>query len=192
MNLKSWLRRVPQPVKIRAGKAILVVGEGKNKWRDCIEQIEHMQPSRLEALDADGNIIRGVDLESEGEGEPGSRARGKDENTDSELVRLARIISEAHDQGAQRMATAFGNAFQEYGALIGTLSQRLTAVEGSWQALLAQRAQDVENGASGTDPLQGMMAQMIAGKMMSVGTEAPKPNGKGKNGKKRVVDTEGE
>lgn len=190
MNLKSWLRRQPQPVKVRAGKAVLVIGEGKNKWRDVIEQIEHMQPPRLEALDGEGNIIRGVDLESDGDGEPGSKTRGKDDNSDSELVRLARIISEAHDQGAQRMATAFGNAFQEYGQLINVLSQRLTSVEGSWQALLAQRAQDVENGASGTDPVQAMMANMIAGKMMSVGTA---PDGKAKpNGKKKSRDTEGE
>jgi len=179
MNLKSWLRRQPQPVKIRAGKAVLVIGEGKNKWRDVIEQIEHMQPPRLEALDADGNIIRGVDLESESD-EPGSRARAKDENGDSELVRLARVISDAHDQGAQRMASAFGDAFKEYGQLIGVLSQRLTSVEGSWQALLAQRAQDFETGAG--DPVQSAVAQMLAGKMMSIGTgpEKPTPNGKSK------------
>ena len=44
MNLRSWLRRVPQPVKVRLdGKKVVRVGEGKNKWRDVLDVIEGCQ-----------------------------------------------------------------------------------------------------------------------------------------------------
>lgn len=179
MNLKSWLRRVPQPQKLRCdGKKTVLVGQGKNKWRDALITIEGLQPSLLEALDGDDAVIRATQLQGDDDDEGG--AKPVDAKDDDQLSRIARIVLEATDAGAKRHAEAYQLAFQENTKLVALLADRMSKLEGAWQTTLENRAAELAAGAGGDEalgPLLTMLAPLMA-KMEQPKKLPAKPNGK--------------
>ncbi len=187
MNIHSWLRRVPHPSTIRCdGKKSLLVGQGKNRWRDCINSIEALQPGMIEALDAEGNVIRVCHLNDDGpadatglqDGAPVVPATEKE----AELATIARIILEATDRGAERHAEAYRLAFEKHTELVSLLAHRLTAVESAWQKTLEDRARDMANAGGSDDQLAELMTHLPMLlphlKKMLGGSAPAKPNGK--------------
>lgn len=188
MNLKSWLRRVPQPHSLRLDdKKTLRIGEnGKNKWRDVLDAVALEQPSKVEALDADGNVIRVTQLaDPEDKGEEESDAK----RPKSELAELGALIGKAYADGAAAHAKAYELAFGENTKLVGLLAERLGGLEKAWQSTLEQRAAEL-GAAAGGDGIDGLMngpmgplLQALAMKTLGAGGDAPKPPVK-TNGKK--------
>lgn len=57
-NLRSWLKRRPVPVKVRVDDRVLAVPDSTHKWSDLEGTIGAFQWTKLEALDAEGNVLR--------------------------------------------------------------------------------------------------------------------------------------
>jgi len=160
MNLRSWLRRSPQPVALRTddGKTIRI-GEGRKKWSDAETVVAEMQPAALSALDRDGNVTRVTRFDREDEDEledveekkAESKAQQASREREHRDVQIARLLIEAADKAAARHETAYAVGFRHYGELVEVLSKRLTGLELAWQKTLDQRAEEsaVPAGSSG-------------------------------------------
>ncbi len=191
INLKSWLRRHPQPYKLRTdlGK-VLMVGDGRSKWADLEATLATLAPQSLEALDANDQVLRATRLEMEDEIEQSTKSsedrKGQREAT---YVQIARLLNEAHDAGAKRVGEGYLNCFEKLYALVDILSQRLVGIERAYQAQIDQRASDalamVEAAKSGgSGPLDGLIGQMVADAMTkqpaAAAAKTPPANGKAK------------
>ena len=185
MNLKSWLRRVPQPHSLRLDdKKVLRISEGKNKWRDILDAVALEQPGKVEALDTDGNVIRVTQL-ADPDDKPGEEPGGP--KPKSELAELGALIAGAYRAGAEQHAAAFQMAFTENTKLVQVLAERLGGLEKAWQSTLEQRAAELgaNAGEGGIDGLMsgplGPLLQAFMMKQMTNGEAKPtvaKTNGK--------------
>lgn len=190
MNLKSWLRRVPQPHTLRLDdKKVLRISEGKNKWRDILDAVALEQPAKVEALDEAGNVIRVTQL-ADPEDKASEEAGGA--RPKSELAELGALIAGAYRAGAEQHAAAFQLAFAENTKLVQVLAERLGGLEKAWQTTLEQRAAEyMQQGGGGGEGIDGLMngpmgplLQALAMKTLGGGDAAAKPTVAKTNGKK--------
>jgi|SRR5215471_8922854 len=189
MNVRSWLRRVPNPTKIRLDrKKEIRIGEGKNKWRDALDVIALEQPSVLEALDNDGTVIRMTELaEGKADGEEPAEKGPKLPPEFQVLQAFGALLLDAYVKGAEQHARAYELAFGENTKLVTALSQQSRHYQRELDSMLEQRLQQAAEGAGGegfADFLNGPLAPLVstlATKML----QEPKPASNGKaNGKK--------
>lgn len=142
MNLHSWLRRIPIPSKVVLDqKRTVQVGQGKTKWRDVLEVIENVQPTLIEALDAEGHVLRVTNLNPTGEAETEKQSEARKDET--QLVQIARLLNEAHEAGAKRHEAAYRIGYDKMSELVTAFSERATNLEAAWVAMLNQHAQTV-------------------------------------------------
>lgn len=185
MNVRSWLRRIPQPVRVRLDrKKLLNVGEGKNKWRDVVQVIELEQPSTLEALDADGSVIRMTELQDPAEPattEVGAGPVGKLPPEFAVLQAFGALLLDAYVKGAEQHAKAYELAFAENTKLVTALSQQSRNLQHSLEDQLAQRLANAEGGDDGAlsslGPLMPMLEALMARQLSA-------PSKTSSNGKK--------
>lgn len=169
INLVTWLRRRPQPAKLRLdGKKIIAMGTGARKWSEARETLEALSWEQIEALNEDGDVIR----VSGGDDEPAKPLPSEGKSREAEL---AALILEATDRGAQRHAEAMTLAFEKVCALAQTLSDRGTQLEQAWQALLVQRANELQ----AASPEGGDDAGRMVGSLLTLAAA----QGKAKAGK---------
>lgn len=173
MNLRRWLRRDPRPHAIRCdGAQVVPVPTVGQVWAQLEETLTALAPSKLEALDSAGAVLRAVVLETDDA--PSSATSSSPSSSGTELATIARIIADAHDAGARRHAEAYGLAFSENTKLVGLLAQRLAGLETAWQKAMAQVAQaqaDAAAAASSGDDATSAITAMLGGMM-----QAPPPN----------------
>lgn len=100
MNLNYWLRKTPQPVAILADDKRIDVPKNGRAWRDLTATIEALEPSKLTALDGQGNVIRSINLTSETD-EDDKPARPSPEMSDLQL--FATLLAEAYDKASSKM-----------------------------------------------------------------------------------------
>jgi len=170
------------PVKLRVDGQDVAIATGARMWVVTEETVLALNPSKIEALDAKGVVLRAHTFERDDDDDHDERAAAAEKR--SELVLLARLIAEAHDAGARRHAEAYALAFTENTRLVQVLSARLGGLESAWQKAMQQTAQAnadaiLANAQQSDDPagnaIAGMMAQMA---LASAAQAKPKPNGK--------------
>ena len=174
MNLRRWLRREPRPHHFRAdGRDVALPATG-NVWAQLEETIVSLSPSKLEAVAADGSLLRAVDLAGDDD-QAAQLVPAPTTERAGELASIARMISEAHDAGARRHAQAYELAFARHTELVAILAQRLSGLESAWQRAMQQMAQLQADAALAqvqaseqSDPAAGAIAAMI-----SAGLSAP-------------------
>lgn len=184
VNIKSWLRRLPQPAKLRLDKKTVVrVGEGKNKWRDCIDTILAQQPHILEALDGDGEVIRTTELTAEGDQDDSPPAPKDGPNT--ELAQLGALLKEAYVDGAKAHADAYQKLLAEHVKLMQLVVDRNLRLEEraeeSWEEKAAQIAAGNGDLAEIMNGPLGVLINAVMGRMLE--TKKPEPAAD-KNGKR--------
>lgn len=193
-RLHSWLRRSPMPAAVRcdAKKTIAVGTNSKTRWRDVMISIDAVGANLLEALDAEGNVLRAMVLEDEDEDEHAKPTEEpKAVNGEHRDVAIARLVLEATDRGALRNADAYKAGFDKLSHLVEMLLQRTTALEGIWQRTLENRAAELETQPEAEGGgLEAMLASVLPGlvarntkpAVADAKTEPPKPtNGKAKS-----------
>ena len=168
MNLRRWLRRDPKPASLRADGRVITVPTSGNVWADLEATIESIGPAKLEAIGADGSLLRAIDLEVADDGLGASDGAQQRAQAHSELAAIARMISDAHDAGAKRHAQAYEVAFARHTELVAILAQRLSGLETAWQRAMQQLAQaqaDVAmaqaSGQESGDPAGAAIAAML-------------------------------
>ena len=139
MSLRAWIRRAPKPTTVRVDGSQLVPVPTSGQWASQLEEtLTALAPSKLEALDDSGRVVRAVVLEEDTDAAPG---RAPAPASGSELAVVARLLAEAHDAGARRHADAYSLAFSENTKLVQLLATRLSGLESAWQKAMAQLAQ---------------------------------------------------
>lgn len=112
MNLRSWIKKPPQPVSLRVhlvdgSKDELVIDQKDNRrWARAAESLEAMSILKVDALDPKGKILRTTLVDNEDAPEvdaPAGESTGKPEG-ESPLGELARHLNVAADQAAKRVA----------------------------------------------------------------------------------------
>jgi hypothetical protein len=195
-SLRRWLRRQPQPTRLRVDGRDVAIATGANHWAVTEETLRSLNPSRIEAIGEAGVMLRAMSLDrADADDETATPAR-----SETELTTLARIIADAHDAGARRHAEAYQMAFSENTQLVTILATRLGHLESAWQEAMQAAAQaqadamaaDAEAAAAASgDPAGGAVAAMLAGAMgggpaaaMMAAAKQQKPNGAKKTAEK--------
>jgi hypothetical protein len=182
-SLRRWLRRTPQPRKLKVDGRKVDVPSGVNCWAVLEETVLSMDPRRIEALDSGGVVLRATTLGADDAESASTDVDAKKSDADTELTVLARIISDAHDAGAARHADAYTLAFNKFAELVNILSVRLGGLENAWQKAMAQTAQaeaekivaqQLANAGEGADPVAPALLAMLA---QAQAVNAAKANG---------------
>jgi hypothetical protein len=118
MNLQYWLRKTPQPSAVLADEKRIEVPKNARAWRDLTATIKSLEPSKLTALDGQGNVIRSVVLESDDDKAPVSPEM-------SDLQLFAKLLAEAYEKGSKSNQPVIDSAMQ----FVERQSERLTAAE---------------------------------------------------------------
>lgn len=170
MNLRDWIRKRPQPTKLRVdGKDVALV-QGKNIWADALRTIEALKGTNLEAIAADGTVLRactldGTEDDDDDKGKPGAS------KVVSELAALAGIVATAYKDAFALAQTSMDNANAKLVEVAASATNRATALEAVWQQTLADRAKEVEeriaSQKTGDDDeeIEGLVKAMVAGKL---------------------------
>ena len=160
MNLRPWLRKRPLAASFVLttddGTKTVELGEGSRCFSDAESAIVGCEPTRIEARDKKGNVLRAIPW---GDGEK----RSGDDSDDAvalaaaaggeltNVVALAKLLNAAHDAGAARHADAYRLAFEKLVGIVELLSVRLSGMESAWMKTLAKLAQSYENAGEQDD-----------------------------------------
>jgi hypothetical protein len=140
------------------------IGVSRSKWRDAEEALAGAV--HLEALDNDDNVLRACDLEG---GETSEAKAAKKDSKAAELAELARIITASNDAAVARYEGIVKLAFEQHGALISVMSDRLQGLEKSWGKLVQSMPE------ADQDEMSDMLAKVVMEKMMAGGLRKAKP-----------------
>ena len=149
-SLRHWLRRSPQPARLRADGRDLAIPATPYKWAELAETIEGLGATRIEALGPEGQVLRALSLEAATpEVDPaaaeraeqlaaGERADRAERDRVRDAAEIARVISDASDRAVLRHTETFGRVLERYEALVSLTVQRLAIMErGYHQAMIA-------------------------------------------------------
>lgn len=155
MNLANWLRKSPQPVAVMADDKRIEVPKNARAIRDLTQTIKAMEPAKLTCLDAAGNVLRSVVLESDDD----KPAATTGEMSDLQL--FAKLLAEGYEHGRKANQPIIDSAMQ----FVERQSVRLAKAEAEIERLRAhihkQNLQIVELSATpepaGDDSIMGAM-----------------------------------
>ena len=171
MNITYWLRKSPQPTAILADDKRIEIPRNGRSWRDLTATIASLEPSKLTALDGQGNVIRSIVLEHDDDEKPAPSP----EMTDLQL--FARLLAEGYEKGMKANQPVIDSAM----AFVERQSQRLAKAESEIDRLrgiihkLNLQVAELNGTAapSGDDSLLGtLLAGMQAGSVAG-GTNLP-------------------
>jgi hypothetical protein len=173
--LRTWLQKHPMPDVVRGSDSNDVdrevkLGVGRTRWRDAEKALDGCW--RLEALDAQGRILRTFDAAEA----PNGRPSGGNSERMSELAELADIMVAAADKAAARHEAAYHLAFTEMVGLVRILADRLGGLEKAWHKSLMTGAPAPDEGLTADSMVKDLIMNQVASKMF-----AP-PNGKEPDG----------
>lgn len=129
MNLTNWLRKTPQPVAVMADDKRIEVPKNVRAYRDLTQTIKAMEPSKLTCLDANGNVIRSIVLDSDDE--KADTTPSTPEQSDLQL--FARLLAEGYEHGRKANQPIIDSAMQ----FVERQSQRLAKAESEIERLRA-------------------------------------------------------
>ncbi len=162
MALKDILRLTENCAAIRCGDDVVRIGSARGRYAIAARAVEALEPATAELLDAEGNVLRVVQLAEEAE-EDEQEAAGR---SVSDLSTLAKVIGDVSDRAAQRHAQAYEQAFQAQTELVRLIADRLNSLEKAWHKTILmeyQRAADeaAQNDAQESSVLDGAFGEVI-------------------------------
>ena len=175
-NLKSWLRRNPQPHAIRfttpdeEERELQLSASVKNRWRDAADALEEMNAVRVEALDKDGKVLRVATLrEDDGPSTAESRAGSVELARSKETAALALVAREVrlaavegYQAGADGASRGQDNLVQVVNILTAQWSGTMNALQSlSMQLGKALLAAGGGDGGEEDDGLGGQIQQLL-------------------------------
>lgn len=191
-NLKSWLRRMPQPHGIRyttpddEERELQLSSNARNRWKDAADALEEMGATRVEALDKDGKVLRVATLRDEEGGELHDPTERQDKAKAKEMTALASVldaqgrrISEAYREGAEAASRGQDNLVQVVNILTAQWTATMQSVHNLSQSLArairgGEGADEHDDVGAGLQQLLGMAAMRMMGMGMP-GTDGTQP-----------------
>lgn len=172
MNLTYWLRKTPQPVSILADDKRIEVPRNARAWRDLTATINSLEPSKITALDGQGNVIRSVTLSDDDDKAPTSPEM-------SDLQLFARLLSEAYDKASSKMQPIVDSAmaFVERG---GTRLAKVESENDRLRAHIARLQLQIGELTSAPEPAgdESLLGSLMAGALQAASPLAAVPTNK--------------
>lgn len=164
MNLVHWLRKLPRPVALMADDKRVEVPKSARAWRDLVATVESLDPSKLTALDGDGNVIRSIVLEDE------SKPAGTSPEM-PDLQLFARLLAEGYEHGRKANQPIIDSAM----SFVERQSTRLSRAETENDRLRAEnhrlRMQLAElSGAPASSGDDSLLSTIMAGALQAAGS----------------------
>ena len=160
--VSHFLRKKPKPATIVIDGADRVACASGGRWIAAVRDVlDSRDWTRIEALDADGAVLRGIDAVVDTDTpdvEPATVALDS-----SQIVQIATLLERAADRGAARHAEAYAVAFDRYGDLVQMLAERLTGVENAWNRAMSERANLLADAPAKTPNEDNTLGSMVAG-----------------------------
>jgi hypothetical protein len=107
MNLTYWLRKSPQPTTVLADEKRIEVPRNRRAYLDLTTTIKAMEPAKVTCLDAQGNVIRSIVLETEEDDKP---TPASPEMSDLQL--FAKLLAEGYEKGMTANQPIIDSAMQ--------------------------------------------------------------------------------
>lgn len=169
-KVAQFLRKSPRPVKIMADDKAIPVPTGGRVWPAIYQTITVVKPAKLQALDADGQIIRALDLEME---------RDEDESDDkspemNDLQFFGKLLDGAYDKAGKNYASIIAEAMK----FIEQQSARLIAADKELDRLRQENAKlrremaEIVAGPSEGDAPGGLIGAIVSGALSSPAGQA--------------------
>src|SRR5580704_15664021 len=112
MRLRTLLRKFsPTSIKVDGAKVLKIEGDNPRRWARAEENVSALRAKRIELLDDEGGILHAMDLELEAERNLAATDDDEDQPLGVAIAQIARIINQAHDNGALRHEKAYALAF---------------------------------------------------------------------------------
>lgn len=169
-KIAQFLRKSPRPVKIMADDRTIPVPTGGRVWPSIYNTIVVVKPSKLQAIDAEGNIIRALDLEMEQDDESGD-----DKSPEmSDLQFFGKLLDGAYDKAGTHHAKIIAEAMK----FIEQQSGRLIAADKEIDRLRVENAKlrrelaEIVAGPQEGEAPGGFMGAIISGALASPAGQA--------------------
>lgn len=104
-RLKAWLRKPPQPVAVLCDDKRVEVPKTGRPWIELSNTIESLNPTKLVALGANGEVLRAKEMEGESVEESPSLSPEA-----SDLQHFAKLLADAYDKSGKNFAPLLDSA----------------------------------------------------------------------------------
>lgn len=179
-GLRRWLKQTPHPHSVRLdGKSVLRIGNHTSRWAECEQSIEAMGVCTVEALDANGDVLRAFAVREPEEEKPRMQ---REEWPESETAQIAQAITAACDRAAARHENAYRMSFDKLSEMYQAQALRLEEATVRCNALEAtlrkmyEKMLDASMPDNETATADGLMTTVLAQAAQSL--MAGKANGK--------------
>lgn len=189
-DLRAWLRRNPQPRKLRLtvddDEKIVDLGKGRRKWAEVEQTVVNARASLVECLDEELSVIRSYRLE---DNEPESAENPQDKAVKAHNSNMAAMF----DAYGKRLVDAFGAgaaaASSQQDHLVGLVENltghltvaitNLHAISTNYANLVQSQARDGDGEEKPqSEAMIGLLTAMIGGKGLAPAPPPAPPNGK--------------
>lgn len=200
---------MPQPATIRVDGKTVAIPDSPSKWASLEETILSLDATLLEAVGADGEILRAISLSedaedmdpvSERDTEKDALDRLEREKSLSQIARhegirdavaVAQVVSDACARAVEQHAATYSRVLERYEALVSLSVTRLGIMERGYHsamvalakaqgdAILARAEQEAAATESGDSGIAPMLAQLAVG-MLGEAKKEPEVNPKEK------------
>jgi hypothetical protein len=192
-SIKNWLRRSPQPVRVRADGRDLAIPQTPSKWADLAETLEGIGASQVEALDSEGRVLRALSLATVADAPDPEIVREEREqkaerSRAAETAEITRVIIEGIDKATQRHSEMFNGVMNTMMGILRISTDRLATMERGYSAAMLsmakaqqdailadaeRRAAEIQQQGEGDSAMVPVMMQ-LAGSLLSP-PDPPKP-----------------
>jgi hypothetical protein len=166
IDLRRWLRRQPQPAKLRVDGRDVAIPTERSPWAALEATVLAMEASKVEAFAADGTVIRVVRLDGDDDDvEPADEVTAVGSPQMLDVVAMSKLLAEAHKEGY----AALNRANEENTRLVGLVLERLSGVEHAYAATLKQLAEAQASEAGGGGGMGEIVSALVQGQAMANG-----------------------
>ena len=160
MNLKEVLRRTSGLAAIRCGDDVVRLTNARGRYAEAARAILALDPERIELLDANGAVLRIVNLRDDDADE--GDAHERDTMNASDLASLAKILGDVADRAAMRHAQAYQAAFEAQTSLVKLIAERLGSLEKAWHRVIMTEYERASVSAADDSSLDSLAQSVIS------------------------------
>lgn len=163
-NIRSWLRKKPEPSHIRCSctdgvaRVIKIDAKSGRRYHDAETSITEMGATKLEALDPKGHTLRMCELETPEDERPAVEAKSAQEHS---VVLIARELALAYKTGATQHREQTDLAFSKFNELLSIIFSRLAQIENRQAREWNARFRSVDAAGDGGDDQTALAQQMF-------------------------------
>lgn len=200
--IRNWLLKPPKPhsLRVTSGDDTQTIEFGTQKYAALAATVEALDPDKIEALDANGKLVRAIKAEQfeepaveDDDGAPTTAAaKTNAKQLEREMAMLSKFGELLADAYKHSTTIAFGKMVELFDATAKrgeSLEKSLAATERLLRRAYEEGAGNKEEGEPSL--LETMMSTFVAGTKdgsieKAIGTAASKSNGKTTNGKAQI------